>query len=326
MPPETSPLLSVERLGISIGGVQLTNDVSFAVARGERLGVVGESGCGKTITGLALLRLLPRHAHLQGRVLFEGNDLLAIPERAMTAVRGRRIGMIFQEPMSALDPVFTVGEQISETLRRHLALSRTAAKARAIELLDAVGIPLPSVRYDTYPHQLSGGMRQRAMIAIALACEPALLIADEPTTALDVTVQAQVIDLLVDLSARTGTALLLITHDLGVVAEACMRVLTMYAGELVEVASVDQLLTRPLHPYSSGLLRSLPRLSPRKSRLPAIQGRVPAPGAMPSGCRFGPRCPHQGGDCTHPQPLQISQDRSVRCCRHRALSLPGAAA
>jgi len=326
MPPESAPLLSVERLGISIGGVQLTSDVSFTVGRGERLGVVGESGCGKTITGLALLRLLPRHARLQGRVLFEGNNLLTMPERAMIAVRGRRIGMIFQEPMSALDPVFTVGEQISETLRRHLPLARTAAKARAIELLDAVGIPLPSVRYHAYPHQLSGGMRQRAMIAIALACEPALLIADEPTTALDVTVQAQVNDLLVDLSTRTGTALLLITHDLGVVAEACTRVLTMYAGELVEAASVDEMLTRPLHPYSSGLLRSLPRLSPRKSRLPAIEGRVPAPGAMPAGCRFGPRCTHRGDDCTHPQPLQTLPGRSVRCCRHHTLSLPGAAA
>ncbi len=322
----TAPLLSVERLGISIGGLSLTQDVSFAIAPGERVGMVGESGCGKTITGLSLLGLLPAGAKLAGHVMFEGTDLLQLSQAGLRAVRGRRIGMIFQEPMSALDPVFTVGEQIAETARRHLGLGRKAARDRAIEMLAAVGIPLPQRRCDAYPHQLSGGMRQRAMIAVALVCDPVLLIADEPTTALDVTVQAQIIDLLLDLSDRTGTALLLITHDLGVVAEACTRVVTMYAGQVVEDAPTDAVLTRPLHPYSSGLLRSIPRLSPRKSRLPSIPGRVPHPGQMPTGCRFEPRCAHADQICTAPQVLQGVRDRSVRCHRHAELALPGAAA
>lgn len=327
----SAPLLSVEGLGVTFGNgaaaLPVTQDVTFAIAPGERVGMVGESGCGKSVTGLALLRLLPpRTAQFTGRVMFEGRDVLRLPQRELRRVRGGRIGMIFQEPMSALDPVFTIGEQIAETLRAHRGLDRTAARERAVAMLDAVGIPLPRRRAESYPHQISGGMRQRATIAIALACEPALLIADEPTTALDVTVQAQIVDLLVSLSERTGTALLFITHDLGVIAEACTRVLTLYAGQLVEDAPAETLLIRPRHPYTSGLLRSLPRLSERKSRLPSIPGRVPAPSAMPDGCRFAPRCAHQRQPCARPQTLDRLAEGAVRCCRHGQLDLQGAVA
>ncbi len=241
---DTPPLLDVRGLGIffriGAGEVQATRDVSFQLKAGERLGIVGESGCGKTVTGLSILGLLPRaQSRVVGEVRFEGRDLLTISPRQMRQVRGRQISMIFQEPMSALDPVFTVGEQIAETLRAHRGMGKKEARERAVDALAQVGIPLPSRRVDEYPHQLSGGMRQRAMIAIALSCEPQILIADEPTTALDVTIQAQIIDLLFDLSARTGTALIFITHDLGVIAETCTRMLTMYAGEVVEDAPVD---------------------------------------------------------------------------------------
>ncbi len=321
----SDPLLSVEGLGVAFGPISVTQDVSFAIAPGERVGMVGESGCGKTVTGLALLRLLPA-ARLAGRVMFEGQDVLRLPKRQLRRVRGGRIGMIFQEPMSALDPVFTVGEQIAETLRTHRGLSRAAAAERAVEILDSVGIPLPRRRAENYPHQLSGGMRQRAMIAIAIACEPALLIADEPTTALDVTVQAQIVDLLISLGERLGMALLFITHDLGVIAEACTRVLTLYAGQVVEDAPAEALLTRPRHPYSSGLLRSIPRLSPRKTRLPSIPGRVPPPTAMPDGCRFAPRCPHAQPPCARPQIMGLVAGGAVRCCRSPDLHLLGAAA
>jgi peptide/nickel transport system ATP-binding protein len=319
-----TPLLKVENLTISVGGVSLVKDIGFAIERGERVGMVGESGCGKSVTGLSLMRLLAPTISAEGRILLAGEDLLTLTQREMVDIRGRRIGMIFQEPTSALDPVFSIGAQIAETLRRHLGLGGRAARARAIELMDAVGIPAPAKRYDSYPHQFSGGMRQRAMIAIAIACEPGLLIADEPTTALDVTVQAQIIDLLIDLSSRMGTALLLITHDIGVVAEACTRVLTMYAGQLVEDVPVADLLSRPLHPYSSGLLRSLPRLSPRKGRLPSIPGRVPTPDSMPNGCRFAPRCTHSDAGCAEPQLVTWLQRRAVRCHRHGQLNLPGA--
>jgi peptide/nickel transport system ATP-binding protein len=271
--------------------------------------------------------LLPRHAaRTRGTVRLAGRDLLALPERAMRPVRGRRIGMIFQEPMSALDPVFTIGEQIEETVRAHFRLSGREVRERAIEALDAVGIPSPRQRLGSYPHQLSGGMRQRVMIAIALACEPELLIADEPTTALDVTVQGQIMDLLQERSARLGTALLLITHDLGVVAESCSRVVTMYAGQVVESAAVDEVMPNPLHPYTSGLLRSLPKLSPRKQTLPSIGGRVPPPWDMPPGCRFAPRCGHARPGCVAPQILHAVGDRLVRCCRQAELALPGAVA
>jgi peptide/nickel transport system ATP-binding protein len=324
------PLLRVSSLnvhfGLGAGAVRAIADVGFTVRKGERVGIVGESGCGKTVTGLALMGLLPRHgARVTGQVLMAGRNLLELPPRAMQRVRGRQIAMIFQEPMSALDPVFTIGEQISETLRAHFRIGRAEARERAVAALEAVGIPLPGRRYGEYPHQLSGGMRQRAMIAIALACEPRLLIADEPTTALDVTIQAQIIDLLLELSNRIETALLFITHDLGVVARACTRLLTMYAGEIVEDADLDAALVAPRHPYTSGLLRSLPRLTPRKSRLPSIAGQVPSPAEMPDGCRFAPRCPHRGPVCADPVPLVDLGDRRVRCARHAELSLRGCA-
>lgn len=332
MKADAKSLLDVRGLGIffrtEAGEVQATRDVNFTLKAGERLGIVGESGCGKTVTGLSILGLLPRtQARVVGEVSFEGRDLLKLGARELRAVRGRRISMIFQEPMSALDPVFTIGQQISETLRAHRGIGKKEARERAVDALAQVGIPLPSRRVDEYPHQLSGGMRQRAMIAVALVCEPQILIADEPTTALDVTIQAQIIDLLLDLSARTGTALLFITHDLGVIAETCTRMLTMYAGEVVEDSSVDLALQRPLHPYTSGLLRSIPRLSPRKSVLPSIPGRVPAPAAMPEGCRFLPRCGHGGAECRETQLLvDITEGRRARCVRHDQLNLPGAVA
>ena len=328
----TQPLLDVRGLGIffrtGTGEVQATRDVSFTLKAGERLGIVGESGCGKTVTGLSILGLLPPgQSRVAGEVRFEGRDLLTLGQRAMRAVRGRKISMIFQEPMSALDPVFTIGQQIGETLRAHRGIGKKEARERAVDALAQVGIPLPARRVDEYPHQLSGGMRQRAMIAIALVCEPQILIADEPTTALDVTIQAQIIDLLIDLSARTGTALLFITHDLGVIAESCTRMLTMYAGEVVEDSPVDSALMRPRHPYTSGLLRSIPRLSPRKTVLPSIPGRVPPPADMPSGCRFRPRCTHGRPACEQAQPLlDVTEDRRARCIRQAELVLPGAAA
>ncbi|CAH2603190.1 dipeptide ABC transporter ATP binding subunit DppD [Rhodovastum atsumiense] len=327
--PDT-PLLELRDLSIQFrtgrGDVQVTHRTSFSVGRGEMVGLVGESGCGKTVTGLAIMGLLPRAStRLEGRILLEGQDLVSLPERAMRRLRGRRISMIFQEPMSALDPVFTIGQQITETLRSHHAISQAEARNRAIEALARVGIPEPALRYDAYPHQLSGGMRQRAMIAIALVCEPQILIADEPTTALDVTVQAQIVDVLGELCARLGMALVFITHDLGLVSQTCSRLVTMYAGEVVEEGRVDDILVRPRHPYSSGLLRSLPALTRRKAALPAIPGRVPQQGEMPDGCRFRPRCGHARPACLTPQALRDagSSGGRTRCCRAEELALPG---
>jgi peptide/nickel transport system ATP-binding protein len=323
-------LLDVRALSVAFktsdGELPVTRDISFSVTPGERVGIVGESGCGKTVTGLSLLRLLPaRSARLSGQILFEGRDLATLSAREMRAVRGREIAMIFQEPMSALDPVFTVGDQISEAYRTHFPVGRREGRERAIAALAGVGIPAPERRCDEYPHQLSGGMRQRVMIAMALICEPRLLIADEPTTALDVTVQSQITDLLRRLSERTGTALLFITHDLGVVAEICTRMITMYAGEVVEDAPVDDVLVKPRHPYTSGLLRSLPGLSARRSVLPSIPGRVPSLQAMPAGCRFQPRCTHAADQCAAPQTLvKLSPSHRVRCCRASEIVLPGA--
>ena len=325
-------MLEVRGLSIAFasptGFTPVTREVSFSIAPGERLGVVGESGCGKSVTGLSILGLLPRrHSRVTGEILFDGEDLNRMSPDQMRAVRGRKIGMIFQEPMTALDPVFTIGEQIGEAYRQHFPVSRAQARERVIEALARVGIPLPARRHDEYPHQLSGGMRQRVMIAMALICEPRLLIADEPTTALDVTVQAQITDLLLELSSTQGTALMFITHDLGVVAEVCTRMVTMYAGEVVEDAPTDEALLRPRHPYTSGLLRSLPRLAQRKAVLPSIPGRVPLPTEMPAGCRFRERCPHAAPGCEGEQVLTgIAPQRSVRCSRAAALELPGAVA
>jgi len=323
-----APLLEVRGLSISIGALDLpppVREVSFSVSPGERIGIVGESGCGKTLTGLSIMRLHNSPAiALSGQILFEGRDLLSLPEADMRKIRGRDIAMIFQEPMSALDPVFTVGDQIIEAYHAHFTISAKEGRERAIEALRQVGIPAPEKRCDNYPHQLSGGMRQRVMIAMALICEPKLLIADEPTTALDVTVQAQITDLLMAMSEKLGTALLLITHDLGAVAETCTRVLTMYAGEVVEDAPVDDILVRPGHPYTSGLLRSLPRLSPRRSRLPSIPGRVPSPAAMPAGCRFEPRCAYAAPPCKRRQAMsEVGADHFARCSRSGEISLAG---
>ncbi|WP_265288755.1 ABC transporter ATP-binding protein [Verminephrobacter eiseniae] len=328
------PLLSLRDVTVAFrtahGELPVTRKVAFDIARGERVGLVGESGCGKTVTGLAVMRLLPPQvARIAGRIDFGGRDLAQLPEREMRAVRGRDIAMIFQEPMSALDPVFTVGTQISEAWLAHHPGHPAQARQRAIEALAQVGIAQPARRYGEYPHHLSGGMRQRVMIAMAIICAPRLLIADEPTTALDVTVQAQIITLLRGLSERTGMALLFITHDLGVVAETCTRMLTMYAGEVVEDAAVDAALMRPRHPYTSGLLRSLPRLTPWRARLGSIPGRVPAPGAMPAGCRYRARCAFAAPACSAEQGLlQIGgapvAPHWARCVRAQELELAGA--
>ncbi|MCL1478439.1 MAG: ABC transporter ATP-binding protein [Marinobacter sp.] len=326
----TTPILDVRGLSISFRGrdgiTHVTRDVSFTVAPGERVGMVGESGCGKSVTGLSLLRLLPeRTAIIEGDIRFDGRDMMSLKPKEMRKIRGRDISMIFQEPMTALDPVFTVGQQLVETLRAHYSAPFAEARERSIQALKDVGIPSPEQRVDEYPHQFSGGMRQRVMIAMALICKPKLIIADEPTTALDVTVQAQIIDLLKDLSEKTGTALLFITHDLGVVAETCSRMITMYAGEVVESSPVDDALRRPRHPYTSGLLRSLPRLSDRGGRLPFIPGRVPSPSAMPEGCRFQARCPHAGEGCDVYQPMAaITEGRYARCHKAIELKLEGA--
>ncbi|HYF16803.1 MAG TPA: ABC transporter ATP-binding protein [Ramlibacter sp.] len=326
------PLLSVRELGVSFrtrqGWLDVTQGVSFDVAAGERVGIVGESGCGKSVTGLALLGLLPpATSRVKGSIRLDGRELCGLPQRQLRDVRGAQMAMVFQEPMSALDPVFTVGEQIAEAVRAHFPVGAREAREMAVESLARVGIPLPARRCDEYPHQLSGGMRQRAMIAIALACKPRLLVADEPTTALDVTVQAQILDVLMRLSQESGTALLFITHDLGVVAETCQRVITMYAGQVVEDAPADEVLLRPAHPYTSGLMRSLPRLNRRKQPLPSIPGRVPQVTELPPGCRFEPRCPHAMAGCNEEQRLlSAAAARRVRCWRHEQLRLPGTVA
>jgi peptide/nickel transport system ATP-binding protein len=329
-PAAQDALLSVRDLSIAFHDgsewLQVLTDVSFTVMPGETVGVVGESGCGKSLTALSILGLLPRRGcRRTGQIMFEGRDLVQFGEADMRKVRGRRIGMIFQEPMSALDPVFTVGHQITETVRAHFRVSSSEARERAVDALTAVGIPSPRNCAAMYPMSLSGGMRQRVMIAMALVCEPRLLIADEPTTALDVTIQAQIVELLQELGRRTGTALLFITHNLGIVAESCTRMLTMYAGQVVEIGPVDEILSRPLHPYTAGLLGSLPQARHRRSRLPSIPGRVPSAREMPAGCRFGPRCDYAETACRTPQPLLARGERHVRCWRSNALTLPGAA-
>ncbi|RMC37589.1 ABC transporter ATP-binding protein [Paracoccus alkanivorans] len=327
------PVLEVTDLSIGFGGrrghpaLEIVRDLNFSIARGERVGLVGESGCGKSVTGLALMRLLPFNARLGGRVMLDGVDMTGASAASVRKMRGKKIAMIFQEPMSALDPVFTVGEQIGEALRLHETLTRSEERDRVVAGLREVGIPAPEKRYGEYPHQLSGGMRQRVMIAMALINKPDLIIADEPTTALDVTIQAQIMDLLTRLSEDKGTALLFITHDLGVVAETCQRMLTMYAGEIVEDAPVDDALGAPRHPYTSGLLRSLPHFNGERGDFAFIPGRVPAPNAMPRGCRFAPRCTYAGKECTAPQALHhVSDARRVRCIRSAELRLDGAVA
>ncbi|WP_320533806.1 ABC transporter ATP-binding protein [Robbsia andropogonis] len=277
----------------------LVDDVSFAIHRGKTLCIVGESGCGKSVTSLAMMGLLPSPPAniVSGEALFEGRDLFTLDERALSDVRGNQLAMIFQEPMTSLNPAFTVGHQLAEGIRRHRGLDRAAAREQARLMLEKVRIPAPEKRLDAYPHELSGGMRQRVMIAMALANEPHLLIADEPTTALDVTIQAQVLQLVRGLQAETGTAMILITHDLGVVAEVADDVAVMYAGKIVEYGSVQQIFENPQHPYTIGLMGAIPSIGKRSGELATIQGAVPSPDAMPRGCRFAPRCPFAAERC-----------------------------
>jgi peptide/nickel transport system ATP-binding protein len=292
----------------------LVDNVSFSVGAGETLCIVGESGCGKSVTSLALMGLLPSPpANLvAGTAMFDGKDLFKQSERELADVRGNRMSMIFQEPMTSLNPVFTIGDQIAEGVRRHRGLSREAARQKALEMLRLVRIPAPEARLDAYPHELSGGMRQRVMIAMALANSPRLLIADEPTTALDVTIQSQVLALVRNLQAETGTAMVLITHDLGVVAEVADHVAVMYAGRIVEYGSVEEIFDDPQHPYTIGLMGAIPSVEKRAGQLATIRGSVPAPERMPPGCRFAPRCPFVEARCRE----QVPPDR-VLGGRHR---------
>ena len=300
--------------------MRAVDDVSFYLDRGELLGLVGESGCGKSMTALSIMRLVaPPGRIVGGEILFDGKNLLKLSNAQMRDVRGNDIAMIFQDPMTSLNPVFTVGEQIAEALRLHRGLSRKNARKGAVEAMREVSIPDPELRVDDYPHQLSGGMRQRVMIAMALACDPKLLIADEPTTALDVTIQAQILELLDNLRKTRDLAVLLITHDLGVVAEVADRVAVMYTGKIVEESPVDELFARPKHPYTEGLLRSVPKLTAkdvvRAERLQTIEGVVPKPTALPPGCHFAPRCPYRMPRCDDGEiPLYpMGETLSVRC-------------
>ncbi|HTS91718.1 MAG TPA: ABC transporter ATP-binding protein [Stellaceae bacterium] len=302
------------------GVVRAVDGVDIDIARGETVCVVGESGCGKTVTALSVLKLIasPPGRIVAGRVLFEGRDLVPLDAAEMSAVRSKEIAMVFQEPMTSLNPVYTVGEQIAETIRLHERLSRRAAKEKAVEMLKLVHIPNAAKRVDDYPHQFSGGMRQRVMIAMALSCNPKLLIADEPTTALDVTIQAQILDLLQEMKGRFGMAIMLITHAMGVVAETAQRVVVMYAGEVVEEAGVGQLFEAPRHPYTQGLIRSIPRVDKaavRKSRLEAIPGVVPSLLRPPQGCRFAPRCSFAKDVCREATPAfrEVAPGHKVAC-------------
>jgi len=316
------PLLEVRDLRVSFftprGEVRAVDGVSFTIDEGETFGLVGESGCGKSVTALSLLRLLDGNGRIVGGdIVFAGRTLLALSEEEMRSLRGDQIAMVFQEPMTSLNPVFTVGYQIGEVLEVHRGMSRKQARAEAIELLRLVEIPEPERRVDAYPHQLSGGMRQRVMIAMALACRPRLLIADEPTTALDVTIQAQILDLLAHLQQQFGMAVLFVTHDLGIVAERARRVAVMYAGRIVEEADTATLFRNPLHPYTRGLLRSIPRLGMRVRRLAVIPGTVPDPLSLPSGCRFRDRCTYAVAGCAEidPQLQPFGDSRAVACIR-----------
>ena len=325
------PLLDVSHLttvfDTTHGTVPAVDDVSFQINAGETLGLVGESGSGKSVTALSIMRLVqPPGRIAAGRILFKGRDLLTLPPREIQSVRGAEISLIFQEPATALNPVFTIGNQISETLVVHGRATKREAKARAIDLLDAVRIPDAAARIDDYPHQLSGGMRQRVLIAMALACKPSLVIADEPTTALDVTIQAQVLDLLREMKAAFHLSLLLITHDLGVIAETADRVAVMYAGRIVETGPVRAIFHDPQHPYTRGLLASIPGGTPGR-RLRAIDGSVPLLGALPPGCAFNPRCPDRFDPCTSQPPAEyiVGSDHSVRCYLRDEASPPAKA-
>jgi oligopeptide/dipeptide ABC transporter ATP-binding protein len=328
----TEPLLRVRDLKTyfvtdrGAGTARAVDGVSFDLQPGETLGIVGESGCGKTVTSLSILRLIPEppgHIRPGSYIEFEGRNLLSLAPKELRAIRGNRIAMIFQEPMTSLNPVLTIGDQVAEAAIVHQRLSRRAARARAIEMLQQVGIPDPGSRVDDYPHQLSGGMRQRVMIAMALICHPQILIADEPTTALDVTIQAQILELLARLQQQLGMAVLLITHDLGVVAGSADRVVVMYAGQVVESAPTPELFARPRHPYTEGLMASIPRLDRPRERLHSIPGSVPAATAWPAGCRFHPRCPFAWEKCRTEEPPLLDTEIAGHTARCWLVAEPG---
>jgi oligopeptide/dipeptide ABC transporter ATP-binding protein len=329
-PPE--PVLEIRDLVVEFatgrGYLPVVGPLDLRLPKGRTLGLVGESGSGKTVTALSVLRLVPQPPGRipSGQVLFEGQDLLTLREKAMSDIRGRRIAMIFQEPMTSLDPAFTVGTQISEVIRRHKQVSRRQAWKEAVELLGLVGIPSAERRAGYYPHAFSGGMRQRVMIAMAVSCQPDVLIADEPTTALDVTVQAQILDLLKQLQADLGMSMIFVTHDLGVVADVCDRVAVMYAGQVVESGAAQDLFERPQHPYTEGLLQSMPQLDGERARMSTIGGVVPPPDRLPHGCRFHPRCRYTLDACIAGVPELrpiATTDRLARCIRSEELGLEG---
>ncbi|MBA1334432.1 MAG: Oligopeptide transport ATP-binding protein OppD [Firmicutes bacterium] len=298
------------------GVVPAVDGVDFEIRKGETLGIVGESGCGKSVTSLSVMRLIPSPPGkiTEGQIIFKGKDIVKLSEDEMRKIRGNDISMIFQEPMTSLNPVYTIGDQISEALMLHQGMNKEQALNKSIEMLSLVGIPLPEQRVHEYPHQLSGGMRQRVMIAMALACNPEILIADEPTTALDVTIQAQILELMKDLKDRLDAAIMLITHDLGVIAEVAENVLVMYAGKVVEYSDVMSIFKNPKHPYTKGLLNSIPKLNETREKLDVIEGIVPNPYEMPEGCRFHPRCKHAREICKQQQPELIEfQGHQVRC-------------
>lgn len=316
----TDTVLSVSNLTVCFAGApaNVVDGVSFSVQRGKTLAIVGESGCGKSVTSMALMGLLPDTAKIAARTsALLDEALLGMPDERLLDVRGNRMAMIFQEPMTSLNPVFTIGEQIAESVIRHQGLSARDARQRALQMLEKVREPDAAQRLDAYPHELSGGMRQRAMIAMALANDPALIIADEPTTALDVTIQAQILSLIANLQAETGTAMILITHDLGVVAEVADDVMVMYAGRVVESGPVKTLFDDPQHPYTIGLMGSMPSIGPREGRLATINGRVPTPAQMPTGCRFAGRCPFVIQACREARPplLELSPGHFAACIR-----------
>jgi peptide/nickel transport system ATP-binding protein len=318
-----SALLEVDGLktyfATDSGEFRAVDGVSFAIGEGRTLGIVGESGCGKSVTSLSIMGLVPKPGGriAGGAIRFRGRDLTKLPEDEMRALRGSEIAMIFQEPMTSLNPAFTIGNQLVEGIVRHRKLAPDAAKAHAIEMLRRVRIPAPELRFDEYPHKLSGGMRQRVMIAMALACDPKLLIADEPTTALDVTIQAQILDLLRRLRDETGTAIVLITHDLGVIAELAHDVVIMYAGKIVERGSVKRLFAWPQHPYTIGLLGAIPQLHRARARLATIDGTVPSLADLPEGCRFAARCPFADAQCRASEPpmREMEDGHAVACWR-----------
>jgi peptide/nickel transport system ATP-binding protein len=319
----TNPLIEIEGLRVLFRGDDgrtnhAVDTVDLSVAHGATLGLVGESGCGKSVTSLAIMGLLSKQSsEVSGSIRFDGFDLLHTSDQTLRDLRGNRLAMIFQEPMTSLNPSFTIGDQIIETILRHRGGSRSSARQRAIDLLRRVHIPSPEKRIDEYPHKLSGGMRQRVMIAMALACDPRLLIADEPTTALDVTLQAQILELMRELKTASGAAIILITHDLGVVAEVCDEVAVMYAGQIVERANVDDLFAAPQHPYTVGLLGSIPRLDRRAAHLATIEGMVPNMANPPAGCRFAARCPFVSEPCraAPPQLVEVSPGHLSRCIK-----------